>query len=170
MPESKPIDAPQQELPPFDLEGHVFYWMTQVTSRRDEQLAPALRKIGLRVPEWRCLGALHARGYCAMSELADVASIDRTTLSRNIDRMVKAGLIVRLTDGSDLRVVRVRLTSAGKQKFARAIRIVEALNRAAFENLPDGVVELLRWTLARMKENLDAHLPARGDGKASRVA
>lgn len=153
-------DSAPAERDAFDLDRHVFYWMTQVISRRDEQLAPALRELGLRVPEWRCLGGVHARGFCTMSELADIASIDRTTLSRTIERMVRAGWMTRIADGADARVVRVRLTASGRRLFERVVVVVEKLNRAATADLPDGAVDLLRWTLARMKQNLDAQLPA----------
>jgi DNA-binding MarR family transcriptional regulator len=144
--------------PPFQLERHVFFWLTQAIGSRDRRLAQELKDVGMRVPEWRALAALYARRRCSMSELADLASIDRTTLTRTVDRMEKAGWATRLSDADDLRVTRLALTAAGERLFARIWPTVERLNRAAVEGLPAGAVDMLCWTLERMKTNLDQGL------------
>jgi DNA-binding MarR family transcriptional regulator len=141
--------------PAFDLDGHVFFRLTQVTAARDLQLASALKQFGVRVPEWRALAALHARRRCTMSELADLAAIDRTTLTRTVDRMEAAGWLARQADGADMRVTRLSLTASGERLFAGIWPIVERLNHAALAGLPAGAVDKLRDTLARIKRNLD---------------
>jgi DNA-binding MarR family transcriptional regulator len=139
----------------FALEQHTFFWLTQTIGSRDRRLAQELKDFGLRVPEWRVLASLHARHRCTMSELADLATIDRTTLTRTVDRMEKAGWVSRLTDASDLRVTRLTHTPSGERLFARIWPTVERLNRLAVAGLPAGAVDMLRWTLERMKTNLD---------------
>jgi DNA-binding MarR family transcriptional regulator len=141
--------------PAFDLDGHLFFWLTQVTAARDLQLASALKAFGVRVPEWRALAALYARQRCTMSELADLAAIDRTTLTRTVDRMQAAGWLARLSDGEDMRVTRLALTAPGEKLFARMWPAVERLNRAALAGLPPSAAEKLREALARIKRNLD---------------
>jgi MarR family transcriptional regulator, organic hydroperoxide resistance regulator len=139
----------------FDLEQHPFFWLTQVIGSRDRRLAQELRGFGLRVPEWRVLASLCARRRCTMSELADLATIDRTTLTRTVDRMQEAGWVARLDDASDARVTRLAPTASGERLFQRIWPTVERLNRVALEGLPAGAVDKLRWTLERMKTNLD---------------
>ena len=141
--------------PEFELEQHLFFWLTQVTAARDLQLAPALKAFGLRVPEWRALAALFARRRCTMSELADLAAIDRTTLTRTVDRMQQAGWLTRFADGDDMRVTRLALTAPGEKLFGRILPIVERLNQAAIAGLAPAAVDRLRGTLAHMKTNLD---------------
>lgn len=142
-------------FPAFELERHVFFWLTQAIGSRDRRLAQDLKGFGLRVPEWRVLAALYARRRCSMRELSDLASIDRTTLTRTVDRMAKNRWAIRLSDTEDQRVTRLALTAAGERLFARIWPTVERLNRAAVEGLPAGAVEMLCWTLERMKDNLD---------------
>jgi DNA-binding MarR family transcriptional regulator len=141
--------------PAFELDRHVFFWLTQVTAARDAQLAAALKTFGVRVPEWRALAALYARRRCTMSELADLAAIDRTTLTRTVDRMQRAGWLTRLSDGADMRVTRLALTASGEKLFARIWPVVERLNQAALAGLGPSGVERLRAALAQMKSNLD---------------
>ena len=145
----------QPAVTAFALEQHLFFWMTQVIEARDRQLADRLRGAGLRAPEWRVLASLHARQRLSMRELADLSSIDRTTLSRTVERMARAGWLARQEDSADLRVIRLALTTAGERLFARVWPTVERLNQAAVAGLPAPAVEMLRWTLEQMKTNLD---------------
>jgi MarR family transcriptional regulator for hemolysin len=140
----------------FKLEKHAFFWMTQVIASRDRRLAEALDGHGLRAPEWRVLATLHARQRCSMSELADLASIERSTLTRIVDRMQQSGWVTRLSDADDMRVTRLAPTAAGEKLFARVWPAVEELNNAALAGLPEGAADLLRWTLQRMQSNLDS--------------
>jgi DNA-binding MarR family transcriptional regulator len=142
----------------FRLEQHPFFWLTQAIGSRDRRLGQELKAFGLRVPEWRVLAALCARRRCSMSELADLATVDRTTLTRTVDRMEKSGWAARLGDTKDLRVTRLAPTAAGERLFERLWPTVERLNRAAVDGLPAGAVDMLRWTLERMKSNLDRGL------------
>jgi DNA-binding MarR family transcriptional regulator len=146
---------PRHDSVRFELEQHAFFWLTQAIGSRDRRLAQELRAFGLRVPEWRVLASLCARRRCSMSELADLATIDRTTLTRTVDRMAKGGWVTRLNDASDLRVTRLAPTASGERLFGRIWPTVERLNRVAIEGLPSGAVDMLRWTLERMKTNLD---------------
>ncbi len=139
----------------FQLERHAFFWLTQAIDARDRRLAAELKPFGLRVPEWRALAALFARRSCTMTELSDLSSIDRTTLTRTMDRMEDAGWAARLVDTQDARVTRLALTAAGERLFGRLWPTVERLNQAAVAGLPAGAVEALRATLERMKSNLD---------------
>lgn len=141
--------------PVFELDQHLFFWLTQVIGARDRRLNQELKGFGLRVPEWRALAALYSRKHCTMSELADLASIDRTTLTRTIDRMEHAGWLERLSDGADMRITRLALTGAGERLFSRIWPTVSRLNQAAVAGMPAETVERLRAALTRMKANLE---------------
>ncbi|HYX64399.1 MAG TPA: MarR family transcriptional regulator [Burkholderiales bacterium] len=141
--------------PAFALDSHLFFWLTQVMGARDRRLNAELKAFDLRVPEWRALAAIYSRRACTMSELAELASIDRTTLTRTIDRMQESGWLGRNADGEDMRVTRLALTAAGERLFARVWPTVERLNDAALAGLSAAAVERLRATLAQMKANLD---------------
>lgn len=151
--------------PPFQLERHPFFWLTQVMSARDRALARVLKAAGLRVPEWRVLASLYARRRLSMKELSDLSSIDRTTLTRTVDRLQQGGKLTRLADADDLRVTRLTLTPAGERLFGRIWPDVERINRIAVAGLPHGAVDMLDWMLEHMKINLD-----RGEGAAAEDA
>jgi DNA-binding MarR family transcriptional regulator len=142
----------------FDLDQHPFFWLTQVINARDSELAQGLREFGLRVPEWRALAALYSRDKCTTSELADLATIDRTTLTRTLDRMEEAGWLARHADDADMRVTRLALTAAGRKLFDRIWPTVSELNAIALEGLSAADIQRLRAILERMRTNLEAYV------------
>jgi MarR family transcriptional regulator, organic hydroperoxide resistance regulator len=142
----------------FELDRHVFFWLTQVISARDRELSQGLRDFGLRVPEWRALAALYSRHKCTMSELAELATIDRTTLTRTVDRMQEAGWLSRLEDRDDMRITRLALTAAGKKMFERIWPEVERLNGLALAGLSAAQIESLKKILGQMRDNLEAYV------------
>jgi DNA-binding MarR family transcriptional regulator len=144
--------------PAFDLDRHVFFWITQVIGARDRELAQGLKDHGLRVPEWRCLAALYSKKHSTMSELAELATIDRTTLTRTVDRMQDAGWIERLADAADMRVTRLALTASGKKMFERIWPEVQRLNQLALAGLSASQIETLKRILGQMRENLDSYV------------
>lgn len=156
--------------PTFELDQHVFFWLTQVIGARDRELAHGLRDFGLRVPEWRVLAALYGRERetrsCTMRELADLATIDRTTLTRTVDRMEEAGWLTRLADEADMRVTRLALTGAGRRLFDRIWPEVDKLNALALADLSSGEIQSLKRILARMRASLDAYI-SQGEPHAS---
>jgi DNA-binding MarR family transcriptional regulator len=163
------VVAERAEAPriPFDVEQHLFFWFTQVIGRRDRQLNAALRPWGVRVPEWRVVGLLYSRRGLSMSEVADMAAIDPTTLSRTVEQLVRAGLLVRIADAGDKRVTRLALTAAGARLAERILPVVFRLNDAVAAGLPEPVMDLLRWALQRMRDNLDASLADAAGRKGS---
>jgi DNA-binding MarR family transcriptional regulator len=110
------------------------------------------------VPEWRVLAALYARRLCTMSDLAELATIDRTTLTRTIDRMAEAGWLERRADEADMRVTRLALTAVGRRTFDRIWHEVEKLNAFALEGLSKAEIQQLQSILARMHANLEDYV------------
>jgi DNA-binding MarR family transcriptional regulator len=151
----------------FDLDSHVFYWLTQVIGARDRELTQGLRDFGLRVPEWRVLAALYARRSSTMSALADLATIDRTTLTRTVDRMQDAGWLARLADAGDMRVTRLELTGPGRKLFEKVWPAVQRLNELALAGLPKSEIQQLHKTLERMRANLEHYVAEGGETHAS---
>ena len=144
----------------FDLDRHVFFWLTQVIGARDRELAQGLKDFGLRVPEWRVLAALYSRKRSTMSELAELATIERTTFTRTVDRMQDAGWLERIEDAQDMRVTRLALTATGKRMFERIWPEVQRLNALALEGLSKAEIDSLMKILERMRANLETYVGA----------
>lgn len=79
-----------------------------------------LRPYGLRVTQFTILVMLSLRGATTIGELAEVLGVERTTLTRNLALIEKAGWIKIEPDEDDARSRIVGVTDAGCEAVGRA--------------------------------------------------
>ena len=87
--------------------------VTQIYSRH---LAPT----GLKISQFSLLGFVAARGPVSITELSEMLSTDRTTLTRNLRPLLLSGIIERAAAG-DRRRHELVATTAGRALFKRAL-------------------------------------------------
>ncbi len=161
------------DRPEFRLESHIFFLFTQIFGRRNRQLAEALRPLAISIPQWRVLAVLHEFPGSTMNRLADLATVDRTTLTRALDNMVERGLVARRSDAADRRSIRLSLTETGLAVFFRVLPAVLDQNERAVAGFSKGELASLRSMLHRMVDNLDGGIEevmaVRGAGAGRRT-
>jgi DNA-binding MarR family transcriptional regulator len=86
-----------------------------VTQRLDE----ALKAHGSGIDQWRVLSLLVEQGGCPMNVVAEHAMLLAPKLSKLVDRMVSANLVLRRTDEYDRRRVLVVASPRGHLALAR---------------------------------------------------
>lgn len=109
-----------------------------LTQFYDEMLAPS----GLSAPQFGLLAVIAQVEPVPINQLAEIMDIDRTTLTRNLELLVKQGL-VQNEEGEDRRMRLVLLTEEGEQALERAwplweeaqARIERALGGERFDAL-----------------------------------
>lgn len=80
-----------------------------------QRLDDALRAEGADIDQWRILRLLVARGGCPMTVVAEHALMLAPRLSKLVDRMVSANLIIRRPDEEDRRRVLIAASPRGRQ-------------------------------------------------------
>lgn len=140
----------------FKLDRHIFYLFGQIYGRRDQQLAKSLRRFRISVPQYRVLAALTDLGSGTINRLSDLTVVDRTTLSRTLDRMEKNGLVTRKRVEADKRSYEIRLTAGGRAMFRRIWPVLDYHNTRAVAGLSRGELERLRKTIDKMIANVAA--------------
>jgi DNA-binding MarR family transcriptional regulator len=133
---------------------YLFYLLTQIYNRRNRDFAPALEAIGLTIAEWRAMSVVNRLDGCLMSELAEFTTVDRTTLTRTVDQLVKARLVRRGVCPEDRRQVRVTLTDHGHAVFAEAVEALRGHNSHALQGLSEPDLTTLRSLLQRILMNI----------------
>lgn len=86
-----------------------------VTQRLDD----ALKAQGSGIDQWRILSLLVEQGGCPMNVVADHALMLAPKLSKLVDRMVSANLVLRRADENDRRRVLIVASERGRQALAR---------------------------------------------------
>lgn len=91
------------------------------TSRSWRQaLDRRLRYLGVSQASWMTIAvAAKARSPLSQSELADRLAVEGATMVAMVDRLVKAGLVVREPSTTDRRVKRIVLTQAGNELYGK---------------------------------------------------
>jgi DNA-binding MarR family transcriptional regulator len=102
-----------------------------VTQRLDD----ALRSCGADVDQWRVLSLLAERGGCPMSVVAEHALLLAPKLSKLVDRMVSANLVLRRPDDLDRRRVLVFASARGRAALAEWDAAVRDVRREVGEVL-----------------------------------
>lgn len=100
----------------------------QVQKRSTHTLARP--DIDLTLPQMVTLFAIHDSGTCRMSTLADMTQQSAGTLTGIVDRLIDDGLVARVRNTTDRRVVEVTLTPQGKTRLDQVVRTrYEDMNR-----------------------------------------
>ena len=121
----------------FNVDDYLFHLLVAVGRMRDTHLDRSLRDIGMNVARHRAIGVIYNFQPCSMTKLAEVSSIDRTTLTRIVDQLVEQGLVDRLKSATDRRQVTLAVTASGEEVYQRSAAVVIAHNRYALEGIPD---------------------------------
>jgi MarR family transcriptional regulator, lower aerobic nicotinate degradation pathway regulator len=105
-------------------EEHLIYRMGRVVAHANEHLEKKLRPLGLTIDSFRVLFVLSRIPSRTVKQLASDTIIHKSTLSRQLARMERAGLVRRTADEQeDGRYVSIRLTQFGSTRFRKAIRV-----------------------------------------------
>lgn len=157
--------AASNTRPVFVLDEHIYYLFTQIVGRRNRHIGEKLKPLGVTVPKWRILASLHARPAITMNQLAELTTIDRTTLTRTLDRMVRDKLVLRSANPHDHRSVRLELTTNGERAFGRVLPLVIEDNALSFSGMRPAELAQFRNILGRIVENLDRNHSGKHQGE-----
>jgi DNA-binding MarR family transcriptional regulator len=145
---------------PLDLAEHLPYLINRVGSALVERFcADALTKAGLSIASWRVLAVLSTNGALRQTDLAEMTSIEVSTLSRLITRLVRKGWVRRTRSRADSREVTVALTRKSKTLLRRLIPVAAGLQKTATRGLAKRDLTMLRRALRQMHQNLTHHRP-----------
>jgi len=122
------LNAPGRLEFPGNLHGYVFYLVGQIMLQRQQLIEPRLQALGLNIVSWRPLLVIGLAGECQMTKLARLTGIDRTTLTRAVDRLIASGLLLRKEHEKDRRLVLLSLTPKGRGVYEQGLVIHEELN------------------------------------------
>jgi DNA-binding MarR family transcriptional regulator len=114
----------------------------------------ALAQHDLSIAMWRVLAALSANGEQRQIDLADMTSIDVSTLSRLVTRLVRRSLVTRTRSKSNSREVLVQLSPKGRALVETLIPVARKLEAQAVAGVPAKDLALVKRSLRRMYGNL----------------
>ncbi|MBO1321681.1 MarR family transcriptional regulator [Acanthopleuribacter pedis] len=130
-----------------ECEPCIFFAFRRVDRLMGQIYDPFLAKVGLKATQFTLLRALDTLGEATLPMLSEALTIDRTTLTRNLQLMEKRGWVA-IRAGLDRRTRFITLTAGGETKLAEALPY--------WQQAQDGIYELYgRENWLALRENLN---------------
>ena len=149
-PKSRPATAAK-----LDLGDYLPYLVNRVGTIIAEQFtAEALAAHDLSIAMWRVLVVLAENGGQRQIDLAGLTSIDVSTLSRLVTRLVRMGLVSRTRSATSNREVVVRLDPKGRAALTQLIPIAKGYEALAMQGVSRGDLAVTKRSLRRMYDNM----------------
>lgn len=144
-----PSQTPEFELPCSA--GRLLRAARVLTRHYDD----ALRPVGITITQFGLLKVIQRLEPESISDIAQALDIDRTTLSRNLKPLEKAGLVFRGSEGESRRR-RVLLTTLGVDKLEEAQPFWQAAQDRVEDVLGDEKLHDLYGALSMIRPELIA--------------
>ncbi|MDE4096222.1 MarR family transcriptional regulator [Phaeobacter gallaeciensis] len=144
---------------PGFVSNYLLYLLAAASEGASAQFHAQVRSSGLRVPEWRVLACLHDCEGAMITQLARIALVEQSRLTRIIAQMEKRGLLIRQSDPEDGRRVRVFLTPEGRALTNRLVPQAQAHEKALLERLTEHGGHHLKPILHALLNTLEEDAP-----------
>ena len=139
----------------LDLDDYLPYLVNRVGSIVAEQFGnEALKPHRLSIAMWRVMAVLAAHGSQRQIDLADHTSIESSTLSRLVTRLIRMRLVTRSRSAHSDREVAVSLSPKGQALVARLIPIASEYEVTASAGLSREELTTLKHSLTRIYANM----------------
>ena len=114
--------------PPQPKADPVMFSLLHAARVIEGRIESSLEAVGLSLPKLSVLNQLvQAKEPMTLSDLAAGLACVRSNMTQLVDRLEAEGLVKRVADGADRRIVRAELTPAGRERQAAGAARVESL-------------------------------------------
>jgi DNA-binding MarR family transcriptional regulator len=112
---------------------------------------------GVTIAQCHALVEIGRAGNISLIELSDLLGLDKSTMSRTINNLVEAELVIRDIDAENRRYVSIQLTDKGTEVFRNTENSMHEYYTGIFRSIPEDkrnqVLESLQILIQSVKEN-----------------
>lgn len=145
---------------PYDLHDSTGYWLTRVFRHLDLHFRTLLAERGLSPGLWAVIGAIGSGRGTTPCQAADFVGIDRSAMTRQLDRLEQQGFLRRKPSPDDRRSTLLELTAKGKRAYPRLAQASQLTNEHFLQGVSAAEAAALRATLKKMISNAAAPVRA----------
>ena len=139
----------------FDLDAYFPYLINRVGAALVATFGKdPLGRHRLNIAMWRALAALSHNGDLRLVDLADITSIDVSTLSRMVTRLMRLELVSRTRSKRSEREVLVKLTPKGRLLLDRLIPVALRFEEVLTEGISPDDLAAVNRVLHQMHANM----------------
>jgi DNA-binding MarR family transcriptional regulator len=138
----------------YRLTNSLPYMLNRVGVRMGDLFSRRIAGYGVTLPMYRVMAALWEKGDQRLGDLADMTTIEISTLSRLIGEMKRRGLVTRSRLKDNARTVAINLTAKGRTLVEELIPIAIHFEEVAVRNFPSKNISDLKTVLEDIYESL----------------
>lgn len=135
------------------VDDYLLYLLARASHVLSTEFHGMLRRAGVQVPVWRVLATLSGSHGETVTGLAEACLLQQPTMTKLLDRMVRDGLVRRMPDVRDRRVVRIQTTPRGEALIKNLLISAKAHEMELMSRFPDmdeqRLKDLLRAVLVK---------------------
>jgi DNA-binding MarR family transcriptional regulator len=139
----------------LDLNEYLPYLINRVGNAISDAFAEVLAEHDLTISMWRVLAVLLHGGPQSMTNLAELTTVELSTLSRLVGAMQRRGLVSRKRGAGDGRYVSVALTARGSTLTARLVPPAADLQDRMIAGMNSADVATLRRLLRELHATIN---------------
>ena len=138
----------------YDIESCLFFITNKASKKIAETFNKRLATLSITYVQWNALYYLGQTRMINQKELTDMMNIKSSTVVRLIDRMERDGLLKRVKNSEDRRLVYLELTDKGKTLRETLLPEVEKFRCDISRDINKEDLESFNRVLAQMLANL----------------
>ena len=144
----------RQTKPFSSLQQEAYLSVVRTTSTLTDRVEDLLKPFGISSTQYNVLRILRGAGQGGLcrNELRDRMLTRMPDMTRLLDRMEEAGLVVRAREGEDRRMVQTRITEKGKRLLDDLDAPVIALHKKQMAGLTDAQLRSLSDLLTLVRD------------------
>jgi DNA-binding MarR family transcriptional regulator len=140
---------------PQDRVKEIIYQIRRLLQAQELYTKELNKKYQISSPQLNCLLALHENGPLPPSRIAKYIMVNSSTVTGIIDRLEQKGLVTRVRNSPDRRVITIELTEAGKKLADNAPPPIQQKIIDGLKRLPQGEIEEIIRGLTRLTHMLE---------------
>ena len=132
------------------IDDYLLYLLAQASTKASAAFHAQVAEAGLPVSTWRILACLYPDAPTGINALAEACLTQQSTMTRQIDRLVQAGLVQRTASNQDRRRVSVRLTDKGRALAKDLTTTAKRHEAQTLSDLSSDEIAALKSALAKL--------------------
>lgn len=134
----------------FNYQNSFTFWLTKLSNAMQEQFNGAISDYGLTWSQWLLLNYLRQRVNSTPAQAAEAIGVDRSAITRLVDRVEAKQLVMRMREGVDRRSISLYLTKQGMDLCGEVDIAAKQHQDKFLESLHTSEQRMLRLTLQKM--------------------
>lgn len=138
------------------LQDDIGYWLSRLRMKVHSSFEAKILAKDVTIPQWCILISVYNGDAVSIGELAKFIDIDKGSISRVVEKLVKMKLIIH-EQGKDRRSGNIKLTEAGKKITPELAKLAELNEEEFFSSLSIVEKKQLKQILKKLLKNAGIH-------------